>query len=79
VSGIGGVEHAGSLCEALGGEAVVDVVWRQQREPVVVMLGVVPVEEGTEERAGMVERGEPRGEVGAVLEGLEMRLGERVM
>jgi hypothetical protein len=45
----------------------------------VVVALVVPIEELAEERAGLLERVETFRRSGAILEGLELRLGEGVV
>ena len=58
---------------------MMDVVRGEHRDPAMAMLGVVPREERPAEgdRGGDVV--EAAGEAGMVLQGLELRLGERVV
>ena len=72
-------EHERPLLALRRGEPVVHVVRREQAEPDVVVLGVVPGEEVAAEAARVLERAEAVGEVGPVLQRLELRLGVRVV
>ena len=74
-----GLEYTGSGGDAFGGVAVMDVVRSQQADAAVVVFAVVPVEEGTAVRTGVLVRAEALGEVRPVLERLEMSLGKRVV
>jgi hypothetical protein len=56
-----------------------DVSRREQADPRVAMLGVVPTEEALAEGAGVLDTAEPLGEAGVVLEGLELALAVRVV
>ena len=56
-----------------------DVGGGVQAEPAVAVLVVVPGEEVLAVGAGVLDRGEAAGEVGPVLEGLELRLGVGVV
>src|SRR5947209_20517938 len=70
------------LCTSLslrGGEPVVHIVRREQPEPDVMVLGVVPGEEVAAEAAHVLERAEALRKVGPVLHGFELRLRERVV
>ena len=58
---------------------MVDISGGVQAEPAVVVLVVVPGEEFLAVCPGGLDRGEPGGEAGPVLEGLELRLGVRVV
>jgi hypothetical protein len=71
---IRGVEHAGPLLAGDFGGAVVDVGGGMKRQPGVPMLIVVPAEEGLAVPTGGLDRVEPVGEVGPVLQCLELRL-----
>jgi hypothetical protein len=44
MSTVGGLEHCRALSVASEGEPVMDIVWRQQAEPRMLVLEVVPVE-----------------------------------
>ena len=68
----------GRGCRWLGA-AVVDVGGGEQAEAPVVMLGVVPGEEALAERPRAPDRAEALGELGPILQGLELRFGERVV
>src|SRR5207244_11009089 len=61
------------------GEPIMHIVRREQPEPDVMMLVVVPGEEVAAEAAPVFERTETVREAGPVLEGLELRLGEWVV
>ena len=76
---IGGVEYAGTLVADCLGQAVVDVDGGMQAQPAVAMFIVVPTEEGLAVPAGVLDRTEPAGEVGPVLQRLELGLAERVV
>ena len=67
------------LVEHAPGSMMMDVVRGEHRDPAMAMLGVVPGEERSAEgdRGGDVV--EAPGEAGVVLQGLELRLGERVV
>jgi hypothetical protein len=54
---------------------MVDVVWGVPGDTGVPMLDVVPGKEFLAEQPSVVDRAELVGEVGPVLEGLEVRLG----
>ena len=56
-------------------ESVVHVEWRQEAEPRVPVLLVVPVEEHLAVRSRMLDGTESLGEIGPVLQRLELRLG----
>jgi len=57
------------------GEAVVDVGWGVEADTRVAVFVVVVLEEPLAERSSRNDVGEPLGEGGRVLEGLELRLG----
>lgn len=61
------------------GAAIVHVGGGVQPDPGVPVVVVVPAEEDLVERSGVLDGAEPVGEVGPVLEGLELGLGERVV
>ena len=79
MGGVRGGEHAGARLDPLLGQPVVDVVGREQAEADVAVLGVVPGEEVLAVGARVLDRAEAVGEIGPVLERLELRLGERVV
>ena len=54
------------------------IVGRQESEPRVAMLKIVPIEEVLAECTGVLERAESRREIWAILQGLEVGLGERI-
>src|SRR5208283_5102654 len=79
VGAIGGGQDLGSLGLDGGGVPVVDVGRGVQAEAAVPVLVVVPAEEVLAVRPGVLDRGELGREVWPVFEGLELRLGERVV
>src|ERR1700758_794882 len=79
VGGVGGTEHTGPLLGDDFGGAVVNVGGRVKCQPGVAMLIVVPREEVLAVGTRRLDRGEPAGEVGPVLQRLELRLAERVV
>ena len=72
-------QHSCALVPLRRGEPVVHIVRREQPEPDVMMLGVVPREEVAAEAAAVFERAETVREVGPILQGLELRLGEWIV
>ena len=74
MSGVGGGEDLGPGRLDLLGSTVVDIGRGQQPNPGVMVGEVVPAEEVLAERAGVLDRTEPVGELGPVLEGLELAL-----
>jgi hypothetical protein len=79
VCGVGGVEYAGPFVTDCLGEAVVDVGGGMQAQPGVAVFVVVPSEEVLAVSSGVFDRVEPAGEVGPVLQSLELGLAERVV
>jgi hypothetical protein len=67
-----------AACNGLGG-AVVDGRWREQPDPGVAMDAVLVTEELSAEHTGLLDRVEPVGGPGPVLQRLEVRLGVRVV
>ena len=79
LGGVGKRQGLGALSlQGLGG-AVMDGVRAHQADAAVAVLVVVPVEEALTVRASVLERAEARGEVGPVLQGLELRFRVRVV
>ena len=74
VARVGSVEDAGAGGVQLLRLAVVDGARGHQPDPGVAMLVVVPVEEAAAGLARVLDRVEPIGELGPVLQGLEVRL-----
>ena len=75
----GGLKGPPALVQHALGSMVVDIVQSEHCDPAMAMLGVVPREERSAEGdcGGDVVKA-PR-EAGVVLQGLELRLGERVV
>ena len=73
------MQGAPALVEHALGSMMMHVVRGEHRDPAMAMLGVVPREERSAEgdRGGDVV--EAAREAGVVLQGLELRLGERVV
>ena len=78
MTGPGGLKGAPALVEHAPGSMMMHVVRGEHRDPAMAMPGVVPGEERPAEgdRGGDVV--EAPGEARVVLQGLELRLGERV-
>src|SRR4029078_1623988 len=79
VGGVCGVEHAGALLAGDGGGAVLHAGGNVRAQPIMPMLGVVPAEEGLAVPTGGLDRVEPVGEIGPILQCLELRLAARVV
>src|SRR4029078_362135 len=79
VGGVCGVEHAGALLAGDGGGAVVHVGGKVQAQPSMAMFVVVTAQEGLAVPTGGLDRVEPVGEIGPILQCLELRLAERVV
>ena len=62
-----------------GGAAQVYGFWRHEADTGMPMLGVVPSEEGLAMRPRIFDRSEAVREVRTILEGLELRLGVRIV
>ena len=70
------VEHLLALGDDGVGEPVVHLVGREKRERAVVVVVVVPAQQRPEGRARVLDTAEALGQLGAVLERLEVRLRE---
>jgi hypothetical protein len=79
VGGVGVVEHDLAGSKDLLGAAEVHIGRGEQGDPAMVVLVVVPAERALVEAAGVLDRAEPVGEGGVVLEGLELALGVGVV
>jgi hypothetical protein len=79
VGGVGGVEHGGPGLAYGVGSAVVDVAGGVIADAGVAVGVVVPVEEDLTEGSGVGEGPEAFGELGPVLEGLELALAVGVV
>ena len=76
---MGRAERKGTVGEAFGREAVVNVVGGEETHTRVTVLEVVPVEEILAVGSAVLDATEPRWKVRPVLECLEMGLGEWVV
>src|SRR4029450_10114925 len=76
---IGGVEHAGAVSADLIRAAVVHVGRYVQPDAGIFVFVFVPAEESVTVHTGGLDRFEPFREVGPVLQGLELGLGERIV
>jgi hypothetical protein len=74
-----GPKDGGAFVGPLSSEAVVYVVGREETDAAVAVLAVVPGEEVDAVRSCVLRRSEAFREIGTILEGLELRLGERVV
>ena len=88
VLGPGGMKGPLTVFQHAVGSMMMDIIWGEHRDPCVAMLGsacfasslgVVPGEERSAEGDGSGEVVEAPREAGVVLQGLELRLGERVV
>ena len=79
VAGPGGLKGSLTLFQHAVGSMMMDIIWGEHGDPCVAMLGVVPGEERSAEGDGGGEVVEAPREAGVVLQGLELRLGERVV
>ncbi len=61
------------------GSAMVDIIGGQHGDAAMAVFGVVPREERPAKSDGRVDAGETAGESRVVLQGLELRLGERIV
>jgi len=75
----GGVQGSGAGLQDGRGAAIVDIFRGDEGDAAVAMLGVVPGEEPSTVCSGVLDRAEAFGEVRAILQGLELGLGERVV
>src|SRR5215207_6010588 len=74
VCSVGCLEDRAPCLRPGGCSAIVDIGRSQPADATVVMVVAVPVEEATTVGDGVVDAAEALGEVGTVLEGLEVRL-----
>ena len=75
----GGLKGPPAVFQNALGSMMMDVVRGEHRDPAMAMLGFVPREERSAERDRGGDVVEAPGEAGMVLQGLELRLGERVV
>ena len=73
------IEGDRALPGQVGGAAHVYGFWRHETDTGMPMLGVVPIEEGLAMRPCILDRSEAVREVRAILEGLELRFGVRIV
>jgi hypothetical protein len=69
-------ENDGTLRTASDREAAVHVVRRHETDAAMVVLDVVPAEEVDAESASVLDAAEAVGEIGPILQRLELRFGE---
>jgi hypothetical protein len=74
VCGVGGGEYAGAFVADHLGQAVVDVGGGMQAQPTVAVFIVIPTEENLAVQSSLLDRAEPAGEVGPVLQRLKLGL-----
>ena len=79
MGGEGGFEREDALRGERGRAAVVHGVGRHQCDAGMTMLGVVPAEKLLAMGTCIFDRSETRREIGSVLQGLELRLGIRII
>ena len=79
MSAVGRLKHERTLVADLLGSAVMHVCWRQQAQPRVVVLIVVPVEEIDTETTRIFDAAEAFWKVRPVLERLELGFRIRVV
>jgi hypothetical protein len=75
----GGIERDSALRGESGRSAIVHRIGWHECDTGMTMLSVVPTEELLAMRARILDRPEARREVGSVLQGLELRLGIRIV
>ena len=75
----GGLKGPSALVQHALGSMVMDIVRGEHRDPAMAMLDVVPREERSAEGDGGGDVVEAPREAGVILQGLELRLGERVV
>ena len=73
MSGVGRVEHTRTLKVSDASPPEVHIGWRVEANTRMAVLIVVPAEEALAERPSILNGAKPFGELGAVLERLELR------
>ena len=79
VTGPGGLKGPPALVQHALGSMVMDILRGEHRDAAMAMLGVVPREERSAEGDGSGDVVEAPREAWVILQGLELRLGERVV
>ena len=79
VKGPGGLKGPLTLFQHAVGSMMMDIIWGEHRDPGMAVLGVVPGEERPAEGDGGGDVFEAPREAGVILQGLELRFGERVV
>jgi len=73
------VEDFLASCVDLVGLTIVDLVRRHQADARVMMIPIIPIEEGAAERLCVLDAAEPLRKLGLVFQGFEMTFRERVV
>ena len=76
---VGSIEGFLALGVDLVGLSVVDLVRRHQADAVMVVIAIVPIEEGAAESLGVLDGAEAPGKLRLVFAGLEEALGEGIV
>ena len=79
VKGPGGLQGTSALSQHIRCPVMMDIIGGEHRDPGMAVLGVVPGEERPAEGDGGGNVFEAPREAGVILQGLELRLGERVV
>ena len=73
------VEDFLASCVDLVGLTIVDLVRHHQADARVMMIPIIPIEEGAAERLCVLDAAEPLRKLGLVFQGFEMTFRERVV
>ena len=79
VKGPGGLQGTSALSQHIRCPVMMDIIGGEHRDPGMAVLGVVPGEERPAEGDGGGNVFEAPREAGVILQGLELRFGERVV
>ena len=79
VKGPGGLQGTSALSQHIRCPVMMDIIGGEHRDPGMAVLGVVPGEERPAEGDGGGDVLEAPREAGVILQGLELRFGERVV
>ena len=79
VKGPGGLQGTSALSQHIRCSVMMDIIGGEHRDPGMAVLGVVPGEERPAEGDGGGNVFEAAREAGVILQGLELRFGERVV